>query len=260
MERHLVAKALEHRVAVITGASAGIGRATALALAGEGAAVVLLARREGKLEAVAAEIRQAGGRAMALAGDAGQAVDSERLLTAAQEFSAGLGLGGRLDIAVVNAGRGLAGGVLTSDETQWRQMYEVNVLGAAALMRRAGEIMVRQGRGDIVVLGSAVGRHVSPFSGFYGSSKFAVGGLAEAFRREVCGRGVRVTLIEPGIVESEFQSVAGYTSENFYTSVSRFGRLLQPEDVARAVVFVVAQPPGVHINELVIRPTGQDYP
>ncbi len=255
-----MSQAVTDCVAVITGASAGIGRATALALAAEGAAVVLMARREAKLEEVAAEIRRAGGKVMTLAGDAAQVADIERLLAAAREFSSGLGYGGRLDVVVVNAGRGLAGGLLSSDETQWRQVYEVNVLGAAALMRRAGEIMVRQGWGDIVVLGSVAGYNVSPFSGFYGSSKFAVAGLTEAFRREVCGRGVRVTLIKPGIVESEFQTVAGYTSENFYKSVSRYGALLKPQDVARAVVFVVAQPPGVHVHELVIRPTGQDYP
>jgi NADP-dependent 3-hydroxy acid dehydrogenase YdfG len=260
MEKPVVAKTLENRVAVVTGASAGIGRAVALALAAEGAAVVLMARREAKLEEVAGEIRRAGGQVMALPGDAGKVADIERLLAGAQEFSGGLGGGGRLDMVVVNAGRGLAGGLLASDETQWRQVYEVNVLGAAALMRRAGDILVKQGQGDIVVLGSVAGLNVSSFSGFYGSSKFAVGGLAEAFRREVCGRGVRVTLIKPGIVESEFQGVAGYTSENFYKMVSRYGVLLKPEDVARAVVFVVAQPIGVHIQELVIRPTGQDYP
>jgi NADP-dependent 3-hydroxy acid dehydrogenase YdfG len=251
---------LRDRVAVITGASAGIGRAIAGVLAGEGAAVVLMARREAKLEEAAAEIQKAGGRAMAVAGDACEAADIERLLAQAQEFSGGLGQGGRLDVVVVNAGRGLAGGLLTSDEGQWRQVYEVNVLGAAALMRRAGAIMVPQGHGDIVALGSVAGQNVSPFSGFYGSSKFAVGGLVEAFRREVCGRGVRVTLIKPGIVESEFQEVAGYTSENFYKGVARFGTLLKPEDVARAVVFVVAQPAGVHVAEVVIRPTRQDYP
>ena len=251
---------LHDRVAVITGASAGIGRAAAMALAREGAAVVIMARREGRLEEVAAEIRKAVGRVMAVAGDAAKVEDIDRLLARAQEFSAGLGQGGRLDIIVVNAGRGLAGGLLTSDEGEWRRMYEVNVLGAAALMRRAGEILARQGRGDIVALGSVAGFHVSPFSGFYGSSKFALGGMVEAFRREVCARGVRVTLLKPGIVASEFQEVAGYTAENFFKGAAHYGKLLVPEDVAEAVVFVVSRPAHVHVNEVVIRPTGQDYP
>ena len=251
---------LQGRVALITGASAGIGRATALALAAQGAAVVVMARRQSKLDELLAEIRAGGGIAMAVPGDAASESDIQNLLTRAAEFSHGLGHKGRIDIVVVNAGRGLAGGLLTSDEKQWRQMYDVNVLGAAILMRRAGEILVAQGSGDIVALGSVSGYHVSAFSGFYGSTKFALAGMVEAFRREVCSHGIRVSLILPGIVESEFQGVAGYTPENFYAGVARFGTLLKPEDVASAISFVVAQPKHVHINELVIRPTGQDYP
>jgi NADP-dependent 3-hydroxy acid dehydrogenase YdfG len=251
---------LRNRVAVITGASAGIGRATALALARDGAAAVVMARREEKLESLLAEIRAAGGTAMAVPGDAAKESDIVTLLKRAQEFSHGLGNGGKIDIVIVNAGRGLAGGLLTSDEKQWREMYDINVLGAAMLMRRAGEILSAQGSGDIVALGSVSGHNISPFSGFYGGSKFAVAGMVEAFRREVCGRGVRVTLVLPGVVESEFQGVAGYTPENFFKGVAKFGALLKPEDVARAIAFVVSQPANVHINELVIRPTGQDYP
>jgi NADP-dependent 3-hydroxy acid dehydrogenase YdfG len=251
---------LSNRIALVTGASAGIGRAISLALAREGAAVVLMARREDKLEAVANDIRAAGGKALPVVGDAANTVDIDRLLSQARDFSHGLGQGGRLDIVVVNAGRGLAGGLLASDEKQWREVYETNVLGAAALLRRAGKIMVAQGAGDIIALGSVAGANISPFSGFYGSSKFALGSMVEAFRREVCSHGVRVTLLRPGIVESEFQSVAGYTPENFYKSIEHFGTLLKPEDVAEAVTFIVSRPPSVHVNELVIRPTKQDYP
>jgi len=84
--------------------------------------------------------------------------------------------------------------------------------------------------------------------------------MVEAFRREVCARGVRVTLLKPGIVASEFQEVAGYTAENFFKGAAHYGKLLVPEDVAEAVVFVVSRPAHVHVNEVVIRPTGQDYP
>ena len=186
------------------------------------------ARRGEKLKEVTGEIEKSGGKALAVEGDATKVKDIETLLARAENFSAQLGSNGRLDIVVVNAGRGLAGGLLSSDEKQWREMYELNVLGAAALMRRAGELMVRQERGDIVVLGSVSGHNVSPFSGFYGSTKFAIAGMAEAFRREVCAKGVRVTVIKPAIVESEFQAVAGYTPENFYKGVARFGKLLEP--------------------------------
>jgi len=246
------------KVALVTGASAGIGWATAEELSAGGAAVVLFARRKDRLAELAGRITAAGGQALVVPGDAGSNADIDRLMEQATAWASAAGR--RLDIVVVNAGRGLAGGVLSSDESQWEQLYRVNVLGAAHLMRRAGQYMVQQKGGDIVVLGSVVGHHISPFSGFYGSSKFAIGAAVEALRREVCAQGVRVTLVMPGIVESEFQGVAGYTPENFGQWVGRFGKLLVPADVARAIGFVIRQPPQVHVNELIIRPTGQDYP
>ncbi len=251
---------LTGRLAIVTGASAGIGWATALKLAKDGAAVVVQARREAKLRELVAEIQRAGGRAVAVAGDAAKESDIDNLIARSHEFSNTLGFAGRIDIVVVNAGRGLAGGLLSSDDKKWREMFELNVLGAAMLMRRAGKQMVEAGQGDIIALGSASGHNISPFSGFYGSSKFAVAAMAEAFRREVCSKGVRVTVIKPGIVKSEFQAVAGYTVENFYKGIERIGKLLEPEDVAATIAFVVAQPRHVHLTEIVIRPTGQDYP
>ena len=253
-----MAKELEHRVALVTGASAGIGRATALALAEAGAAVVVSARRGERLRAVVGEIEAGGGRAAAVPADAAREEDVEALVGEAAAFATRTG--GVFDTVIVNAGRGLAGGLLSSDAGQWRAMYDLNVLGAAALMRRAGERFVAAGRGDIVVLGSVSGHNVSPFSGFYGSTKFAVAGMAEGFRREVCGRGVRVTVVMPGIVLSEFQEAAGYTRDSFYKGVERYGKLLSPADVAGTIRFIVSQPPHVPLNEVVIRPTGQDYP
>jgi NADP-dependent 3-hydroxy acid dehydrogenase YdfG len=252
--------ALGGKVAVVTGASSGIGAATARELAGMGAAVVVSARRRERLEEVVREIEGKGGKAVAVAGDAGKAEDNERLMREAGAFSERVGNGGRIDVVVVNAGRGLAGGVMSSEEKEWRALYEVNVLGAADLMRRAGEVMVKQKGGDIVVLGSVSGHHISPFSGFYGSTKWAVASMAEAMRREVCASGVRVTTIKPAVVISEFQENAGYTKENFYKGIERFGKVLEPGDVARVIGFVVSQPPHVHVNEVVVRGTGQDYP
>jgi len=136
----------------------------------------------------------------------------------------------------------------------------VNVLGAAHLMRRAAEHMMARKAGDILVLGSVAGHNISPFSGFYGSTKWAIWGIAEALRREICSSGVRVTTIKPAIVLSEFQEVAGYNEENFGNNVKRYGKLLDPGDVARSIRFIVEQPPHVHINELMIRGVGQDYP
>ncbi len=245
------------KTAIVTGASSGIGYATALKLANEGAAVVLHARRPDRLDAVASEIAAFGGTALPVAGDAGLQSDIDTLLERALAWGEG---GRRIDIAVVNAGRGLAGGILGSDESQWERLYRVNVLGAAHLMRRVGRYLVEQKRGDIVVVGSVVGRNISPFSGFYGSSKFAVGAVTEALRQEVCSKGVRVSLVMPGIVVSGFQEVAGYNPENFGKSIAHFGALLEPQAIADGISWLLALPPHVNVSELMIRPTGQNYP
>ena len=245
---------LSNKVAIITGASSGIGAAIAEELARLGATVVLQARRKDRLDEVAARITKSGGKALAVQGDASVRQEIDWLIAEAVKF------GGRLDCVIANAGRGLAGGTLGSDLDQWEEVYATNVMGAAYLMRRAAQIFVKQESGDIVVLGSVAGHNISPFSGFYGSSKWAIASAAEALRREVCSKKVRVTTIKPAIVLSEFQAVAGYDQDNFYKTVGKFGQLLDPADVARTVGFVLSQPPHVHINELVIRPTGQDYP
>jgi NADP-dependent 3-hydroxy acid dehydrogenase YdfG len=250
-------KLLSGKTAIVTGASSGIGRAVALTLARSGAAVVIQARRRQRLDELASEIVAEGGRALAVAGDASVQADIDALLERATAWDES---GGKLDIVVANAGRGLAGGILGSDVAQWQELYQVNVLGAAYLLRRAGQLMVQQGHGDIVALGSVVGRMVSPFSGFYGSSKFAVGAIAEGLRREVCQHGVRVCVVMPGIVLSEFQNVAGYDDENFGRNIAKFGKLLEPQDIADGIAWLLTLPPHVNINEIMIRPTGQPYP
>ncbi|HRR32619.1 MAG TPA: SDR family oxidoreductase [Kiritimatiellia bacterium] len=247
----------EGKTAIVTGASSGIGRAVALTLASQGAAVALHARRDAELQAVADEIRQGGGRALAVLGDAGQAEAIDALLEAVLSWHGG---GGAYDIVVANAGRGLAGGITTSDESQWQELYQTNVLGTAHLLRQTGRYLSQRGCGDIVVISSVVGRNISPFSGFYGSSKFAVSALAEALRREVCAAGVRVSTVLPGIVKSGFQRVAGYTQENFGRTVEAYGKVLEPQDIANGVSWLLAQPPHVHVSEIMIRPTGQNYP
>lgn len=245
------------KTAVVTGASSGIGRATALTLARGGAAVVLHARRKERLDDLAAEIAALGGKALVVAGDASAPGDIDRLLDSALAWGDG---GGRYDIVVVNAGRGVAGGILDSDDSTWEALYRLNVLGAAHLMRRAGHYLVQRNSGDIVVLSSVVGKNVSPFSGFYGSSKFAISAIAEGLRREICSRGVRVSTVLPGIVRSEFQKVAGYDEENFGQTVAQFGKLLEPQAIADGICWLLAQPSHVNVNEIMIRPTGQPYP
>ncbi len=250
-------EALSGKTAIVTGASSGIGYETAAALAGAGAAVVIQARRADRLEKLASQIVSGGGRVLVAAGDASKPADIDSLMERALDWTEG---GAKVDIVVANAGRGLAGGILGSDESAWREIFELNVLGAAHLMRIAGKYMVERKGGDIVALGSVVGRNVSPFSGFYGSSKFAVGAIAEGLRREVCAQGVRVSLVMPGIVLSGFQDVAGYNEENFGKTTAQFGKLLDPQDIARGILWLLSLPAHVHVSEITIRPTGQNYP
>lgn len=250
-------KVLAGKTAIVTGASSGIGRATALTMAQAGAAVVIHARRMERLDALASEIAAEGGKAFAVTGDAGIQADIDLLLERALTWSEA---NHKIDIVVVNAGRGLVGGILDSDESQWQELYQTNVLGTAQLMRRTGQYMVQRKRGDIVVIGSVVGRNISPFSDFYGSSKFAVGAIAEGLRCEICSYGVRVSLVMPGIVLSGFQDVAGYNEENFGKGIARFGKLLEPQAIADGILWLLSLPPHINVNEIMIRPTGQSYP
>lgn len=257
-----------HRIAIITGASAGIGLAIARRLVESGFNVVLNARREDRLREVCGELNAAakgGKRAAFAAGDcAEQNVIDSMFDAARREF------GADAEAVVVNAGRGLAGSVVTSDPAQWEEMLRTNVLGAARLMRTAGERMIRSIDADggnwkhhprdIVVVGSIVGRHVSPFSSMYGGTKFGLHGMTEGLRRELSPKGVRVTLVEPGFVVSEFQGVAGYKTEWFQGVVEKIGPVLDPDDVARPIAFLLAQPAHVHISDFIVRPTRQDYP
>lgn len=258
---------LQGRIAIVTGASAGIGFAIAQDLIASGAKVVLNARRGERLEALVREL--GADRAAAAAGDAADVGVIRGMLDLAKSRYGG---GVReADLVVINAGRGLNGSVMSSDTAQWEEMVRTNYLGCAHLLREAGrrllgQIGSRTGQAavteprDIIVLGSTVGRNVSPFSSMYGSTKFAVHGLVEGARRELGPRGIRVSLIEPGFVESEFQGVAGYDAAWFEGVKDRIGPVLQPADVARTVTFIAQQPPGVHVADMLIRPTRQDYP
>lgn len=255
---------LDGRIGVVTGASAGIGEAVARTLTVRGARVVLNARRADRLESLSGSLNTTHGatRTAIAPGDCADPGVIDAMFDAAES------LGGPADLVVVNAGRGLAGSLTTSDPGQWDDLIRTNLLGAASLMRAAAarmtadfdpETWTRRPR-DIVVLGSTVGRHISPFSSMYGSTKFAVHALAEALRREIGPKGVRVTLIEPAVVTSEFQSVAGYTDELVAGFDEKFGPVLVPDDVARAIGFVVSQPANVHACDIVLRATRQDYP
>ncbi len=249
-------KPLLGKTALVTGASSGIGWVTARLLARDGAAVALNARRKDKLDELAGLIAAEGGTALAVDEDVSGQPGLDRAVERVLAWDQG---GRKYDIVVVNAGRGLAGGMLESDESQWEELFRLNVLGAAALMRRAGQYLSGRKSGDVVVVGSVVGKHISPVSGVYGATKFAVGAMAEALRREVCGSGVRVSLVMPGIVVSGFQKVAGY-GDAFDKLTQSVGTLLEPEAIGEAIRWLLGLPPHVNVNEIMVRPTGQSYP
>lgn len=248
-----------HRIAIITGATSGIGEATARKFVETGYAVIGNGRNSRKLALLEEEL---GAAFRGVGGDASEDKVLEALFAAAaQDF------GGPADIVIANAGRGLGGSVTNSDLSQFEDLLKINVTGALALLQKAAQRMVETQRdgyprkaADIVIVGSVVGRHISPFSAVYGASKFAVHALAEGLRREVGPLGVRVSLVEPGIVISGFQAGAGYSDELVQTFQDRFGPLLIGEDIANAIHFVVSQPPHVHISDVMVRPTRQDYP
>lgn len=247
------------RIAIITGATSGIGEATARRFVASGYAVVGNGRNAKKLRALEQELGEAF---IGMAGDAADSSVVERLFVVAAE-----NFGKAADIVVANAGRGLGGSVKDADLSQFEDMLKLNVTGVLALLQNAARKMVieqqsnfPQRAADIVIIGSVVGRHISPFSAIYGATKFAVHSLAEALRREVGPKGIRVSLVEPGIVVSGFQDAAGYSGDLVHTFEDKFGPLLHGEDVANAIHYIVSQPPHVHISDIMVRPTRQDYP
>jgi NADP-dependent 3-hydroxy acid dehydrogenase YdfG len=243
--------ALEGKVAAITGASSGIGEATALAMAREGAAVALAARRKGRIDELAERIGADGGRAIAIETDVTDEEQANAFVTRAHEE-----LGG-LDVLVNNAGLMLLGPVAGAPTEQWRQMVEVNLLGLLYCTHAALPIMGSQGSGDIVNVASVAGRIASLGSGVYNMTKWGVVGFSEALRQECARANVRVTAIEPGWVDTELQGHNEHplVVEGMNKLIQQIDKILEPEDISRAILYAVTQPPHVSINEMLIRPT-----
>lgn len=247
------------RVAIVTGATSGIGEATVRKFIAAGFGVVGNGRTAAKLTALEKEL---GPAFCGVAGDSADNTVLEKLFAAANER-----FGKPADIVVANAGKGLGGSVKDTDMSKVDEIIKTNVIGTLAFIQKAAQKMTdRQQRvypkmaADIIIVGSVVGRHISPFSAVYGATKFAVHALAESLRRELGPKGVRVSLVEPGIVISGFQAGAGYNDDMVRNFNDKFGPLLVGSDVANAIHFIVSQPPNVHISDIVVRPTRQDYP
>ena len=247
------------RIALVTGATSGIGEATARKLVAEGISVIGTGRNAEKLVALETEL---GADFVGVSGDITSAGIIDRL------FAATLARFGKYpDIVVANAGRGLGGSVMESDVAEFEKILQINVTSTLELLQKSARLMVASQVDhypstptDIIIIGSVVGRNISPFSAVYGATKFAVHALAEGLRREVGPKGVRVSLIEPGLLLSGFQEAAGYSEAMVNGFTEKFGPLLIGEDIANTIHFMVSQPAHVHISEIMVRPTRPDYP
>lgn len=241
------------RVALVTGASSGIGAATALALARAGARVALAARRKDRLESLAAQIRSAGGAAHAISADLAREADAQRSVRETEQHF------GRLDILVNNAGVMYLEPVAEADLGRWRQMLELNVLGLIAATQAALGGMRQRHDGHIVNVSSTAGRFAHPMAAGYSASKFGVVAFSESLRREVYKDNIRVTVIEPGVVETELREhIAHGETQKAINQWAEGMRQLQGADIANAILFAVSQPAHVNINEILLRPTDQE--
>jgi NADP-dependent 3-hydroxy acid dehydrogenase YdfG len=251
-------QSLAGTVSLVTGASSGIGEATALALAEDGAAVALVARRLDRLEGLAERIEAAGGRPLVIEADV---TDQEQAIAAVETTLTELG---RLDTLVNNAGVMLLGPIVGAPVEEWQRMIHLNLLGLlycthAALphLLSSAESQPRE-VADVVNVSSVAGRFARPGNGVYSATKFAVGAFSESLRQEVAGRHVRVTIIEPGATATELAfhnrpEVLEDMAKNFAGIA-----LMTAEDIANSVRYAVTQPRHVAVNEILIRPTEQE--
>src|SRR3954452_1641440 len=242
---------LSNQAVAITGASSGIGEATALACARAGASVALAARRADRIEALAERITGDGGTAVAISADVGEEGQARAFVEQAHEQL------GRLDVLVNNAGVMLLGPIAGADTEEWRRMVDANVFGVLYCTHAALPRMLEQGSGHIVNVSSVAGRFARAGSGVYNLTKFGVGAFSEALRQEVAQAGIRVTLVEPGAVATE---LAGHNRPEVQEVMRKTFAGVEPlvaEDIANAVLYAIGQPPNVAVNEVLVRPAGQ---
>jgi len=250
---------LEASKALITGASSGIGAATARALAGQGAAVAIVARRKERLDQLTQEIGAAGGRALPIEADiTDQAQAVAAVKRAADEF-------GGLDIVVNNAGVMLLGPAVDAPTAEWDQMVRINLLGLLYVTHAALPHLLAAAESgprrvaDLVNVSSVAGRVTRVGSGVYNLTKHGVGAFSDSLRQEVTRRHVRVSVIEPGAVATELAT--HLRPEILAQMRQRLGNveMMQAEDIADAIEYIVSRPRHVAINELLIRPTEQEF-
>jgi clavulanate-9-aldehyde reducatase len=242
---------LSGQVVAITGASSGIGEATALACSRAGAAVALAARRLDRIEALAERITGDGGRALAVETDVGEEEQARAFI---ERASSDLG---RLDALVNNAGVMLLGPIEDAPTEEWREMIHANVYGVLYCTHAALPIMRAQGSGHIVTVSSVAGRFARAGSGVYNLTKFGVGAFSESLRQEIAPHGLRVTLIEPGSVATELVSHNRPQIRELIDGVLADVPPMGADDIASAILYALGAPPNVAVNEILIRPALQ---
>ncbi|GAA2532797.1 SDR family NAD(P)-dependent oxidoreductase [Streptomyces levis] len=248
---------LSGTVALVTGASSGIGEGTALTLAALGARVTVVARRADRLDALVEKIESTGGQALAVDADLTDEDQARAAVARAVDTY------GRLDTVVANAGVMILGPITGADTADWRRMIELNTLGLMYTAHAAAPHLLEaaadgpRGVSDIVLVSSTAGRMVRGGGGAYNASKYAVNAFGEAFRKEVTQRHLRVSLVEPGAVETELplQNRPDVRDRMYqrYTAME----CLRPTDVADTIAFIVTRPRHVAVNEILVRPTEQ---
>jgi NADP-dependent 3-hydroxy acid dehydrogenase YdfG len=248
---------LKGTVALVTGASSGIGEATALALAEQGAAVALAARRKDRIDALADRISEAGGTALAIESDVTSRAQAEALVERTVE-----GLG-RLDTLVNNAGVMLLGPIVDAPVDEWERMIDLNVKGLLYCARAALPHLLQAAAdsprevADMVNISSVAGRVARNGSGVYNATKWGVGAFSESLRQEVTRRHVRISLVEPGAVATELASHNRPEIREMMAARDDFQRMAA-DDIADAIAYIVTRPWRVAINEMLIRPTEQE--
>jgi NADP-dependent 3-hydroxy acid dehydrogenase YdfG len=241
---------LEGKVVAITGASSGIGAATALLIAGRGAKVVLGARRADRLKALAARIAAAGGEAAYAPTDVTRRADLENLVALASDRF------GRLDVLVSNAGVGPISRFDDLRVADWEAMIDVNIKGVLYGIAAALPVFRRQGSGHFVHVVSTAGLRIVPLQGVYAATKNAVRTLTEALRQEA-GETLRVTSISPGFVHTDFAHSMTDPKTKAAILEQRDRIAIAPDAIARAIAFAIDEPADVDVNEIVVRPTAQ---
>ncbi|MEU1626792.1 SDR family NAD(P)-dependent oxidoreductase [Streptomyces sp. NPDC020096] len=242
-------------VALVTGASSGIGASTALALARHGAAIALVARRTGRLEELATTIRGQAGSCLALTADLCDAAQARRVVEDAVDHF------GRLDMLVNNAGYVAMGAVEDGDPQDWERMVDLNFKAVLHTSQAALPHLLRaveqgpRGVADLVNVSSVGGRVVRKNNSVYSATKHAVCAFSEGLRQEVTGRGVRVGLVEPGLTVTEMATGPGSAAARGMPQ----NTWLRAEDIARCITFMIAQPPHAAVNEIMMRPTAQEH-